>query len=107
VDLVNDALEAKFQDENFQKLTNSEIGDNLMHKYQAVASLHLWPYLCKAAMEATRRMLLDRGVLVYDDIRQFGRIELSDQFASPVGTIKRRLHVARKRLARELATMAP
>jgi len=24
---------------------------------------------------------LDRGVLVYDDIRQFGRIELSDQFA--------------------------
>jgi formamidopyrimidine-DNA glycosylase len=25
---------------------------------------------------------LDRGVLVYDDIRQFGRIELSDQFAN-------------------------
>jgi formamidopyrimidine-DNA glycosylase len=25
---------------------------------------------------------LDRGVLVYDDIRQFGRIELSDQFAA-------------------------
>ena len=28
-------------------------------------------------------------------------------FASPVGTIKRRLHVARKRLARELAELAP
>src|SRR4051794_40233712 len=25
---------------------------------------------------------LDRGALVYDDIRQFGRIELSDQFAA-------------------------
>ncbi len=29
-------------------------------------------------------------------------IEMSDRFDSPVGTIKRRLHVARKRLAREL-----
>ena len=29
-------------------------------------------------------------------------LEMSDQFASPVGTIKRRLHVARKRLAKEL-----
>ncbi|MCH8045230.1 MAG: sigma-70 family RNA polymerase sigma factor [Planctomycetes bacterium] len=28
--------------------------------------------------------------------------EMSDRFASPVGTIKRRLHVARKRLAAEL-----
>jgi RNA polymerase sigma-70 factor (ECF subfamily) len=34
-------------------------------------------------------------------------VEMSDQFDSPVGTIKRRLHVARKRLAKELATMAP
>ena len=29
-------------------------------------------------------------------------LEMSDRFASPVGTIKRRLHVARKRLAAEL-----
>ena len=29
-------------------------------------------------------------------------IEMSDQFEAPVGTIKRRLHVARKRLAKEL-----
>src|SRR5438093_10257386 len=27
-------------------------------------------------------LTLDRGLLVYDDIRQFGRIELSDQFAA-------------------------
>lgn len=29
-------------------------------------------------------------------------IEMSDQFEAPIGTIKRRLHVARKRLAREM-----
>lgn len=32
--------------------------------------------------------------------------EMSDQFHSPVGTIKRRLHVARKRLAKELESLA-
>jgi RNA polymerase sigma-70 factor, ECF subfamily len=31
-------------------------------------------------------------------------VEMSDHFRTPVGTIKRRLHVARKRLARELQT---
>lgn len=34
-------------------------------------------------------------------------LEMSSQFNSPVGTIKRRLHVARKRLAKELETLAP
>ena len=29
-------------------------------------------------------------------------LEMSDEFSAPVGTIKRRLHVARKRLAKEL-----
>lgn len=50
---------------------------------------------------------LDRETLVafYFDGRSL--VEMSDQFQSPVGTIKRRLHVARKRLARELAAMAP
>ena len=32
-------------------------------------------------------------------------LEMSQQFASPVGTIKRRLHVARKRLAKELESL--
>ncbi|TWU66064.1 MULTISPECIES: RNA polymerase sigma factor [Crateriforma] len=32
-------------------------------------------------------------------------IEMSDAFAAPVGTIKRRLHVARKRLAKEIDVM--
>jgi RNA polymerase sigma-70 factor (ECF subfamily) len=51
-----------------------------------------------------RLSTLDRETLVafYFDGRSL--IEMSDQFHTPVGTIKRRLHVARKRLARELAT---
>ncbi len=61
-----------------------------------------------AAPRSTRAWIgsrrLDRETLVafYFDGRSL--IEMSDQFRTPVGTIKRRLHVARKRLARELAT---
>ncbi len=50
---------------------------------------------------------LDRQTLVafYFDGRTL--LEMSDQFHSPLGTIKRRLHVARRRLAEELASLAP
>jgi RNA polymerase sigma-70 factor (ECF subfamily) len=34
-------------------------------------------------------------------------IEMSRKFDTPVGTIKRRLHVARKRLAKELEALTP
>ena len=61
---------------------------------------------CRAQVHSglDRLSTLDRETLVafYFDGRTL--IEMSDQFRSPVGTIKRRLHVARKRLARELAT---
>jgi len=45
---------------------------------------------------------MDRSTLVafYLDGRSI--VQMSDEFAAPVGTIKRRLHVARKRLAKEL-----
>lgn len=49
---------------------------------------------------------LDRQTLVAFYMNGRSLLEMSDDFASPVGTIKRRLHVARKRLARELAEMA-
>ncbi len=54
-----------------------------------------------------RLRTLDRQTLVafYFDGRSLA--EMSDQFQSPVGTIKRRLHVARKRLAKELEALAP
>ena len=40
-------------------------------------------------------------------VRGQSLLEMSDEFDAPVGTIKRRLHVARKRLAAELAELAP
>jgi len=54
-----------------------------------------------------RLRAMDRDTLVafYFDGRSL--IEMSDQFQTPVGTIKRRLHVARKRLAKELEALAP
>lgn len=49
------------QDENFERLRLSEIGDNLMHKYRAIASFHLWPAICKCAMDVTRKLVTARG----------------------------------------------
>jgi RNA polymerase sigma-70 factor (ECF subfamily) len=45
---------------------------------------------------------LDRDTLVAFYVQGQSLIEMSEEFQSPVGTIKRRLHVARKRLAKEL-----
>ncbi|MBS0211425.1 MAG: sigma-70 family RNA polymerase sigma factor [Planctomycetes bacterium] len=46
---------------------------------------------------------LDRRTLVAFYVEGQSLVEMSEAFASPVGTIKRRLHVARKRLAAELS----
>ncbi len=48
---------------------------------------------------------LDRQTLMAFYLRGQSLLEMSDEFDAPVGTIKRRLHVARKRLAREIDTM--
>lgn len=45
---------------------------------------------------------MDRDTLVAFYVRGQSLIEMSDQFDAPIGTIKRRLHVARKRLAQEV-----
>ncbi len=45
---------------------------------------------------------LDRDTLVAFYVKGQSLMEMSEGFRSPVGTIKRRLHVARKRLAKEL-----
>lgn len=45
---------------------------------------------------------MDRDTLEAFYMRGKSLIEMSDQFDAPVGTIKRRLHVARKRLAKEV-----
>ncbi len=48
---------------------------------------------------------LDRETLEAFYISGQSLIEMSEGFSAPVGTIKRRLHVARKRLAREMETL--
>lgn len=45
---------------------------------------------------------VDRDTLVAFYLQGQSLIEMSDAFSAPIGTIKRRLHVARKRLAREV-----
>jgi RNA polymerase sigma-70 factor (ECF subfamily) len=59
----------------------------------------------RAGMRRLRK--LDRQTLEAFYVQGRSLVEMSNLFESPVGTIKRRLHVARKRLARELAEMAP
>ena len=49
--------------------------------------------------------LLDQETLKAFYLQSKSLIEMSDQFEAPVGTIKRRLHVARKRLAKEMDMM--
>ena len=50
-------------DENFQRLLNGDIGDNLMYKYRAIASFQIWRPICRCAMDATRRLIEARGGL--------------------------------------------
>jgi radical SAM superfamily enzyme YgiQ (UPF0313 family) len=50
------------REENFKRLQAGEIGDNLMYKYRALASFHIWPEVCQAALDGTRKLLEDRGL---------------------------------------------
>jgi RNA polymerase sigma-70 factor (ECF subfamily) len=54
-----------------------------------------------------RLRALDRDTLMAFYIEGQSLAQMSTSFDSPVGTIKRRLHVARKRLAQELEELAP
>lgn len=47
--------------ENWERLMQSEIGDNLMHKYQAIASFHIWPRICALAMQVSRERIEAQG----------------------------------------------
>jgi len=53
-----------------------------------------------------RLRAMDRDTLVAFYFHGRSLIEMSESFDSPVGTIKRRLHTARKRLAKELESLA-
>jgi radical SAM superfamily enzyme YgiQ (UPF0313 family) len=49
------------REENFERLCNGEVGDNLMYKYRAMASFFRWPELCAAALDGTRKLLVEHG----------------------------------------------
>lgn len=49
------------KDENFERLRQGEIGDNLMYKYRALASFFVWPEIARGALEATYRLVVDEG----------------------------------------------
>ncbi|MFT5522864.1 MAG: RNA polymerase sigma-70 factor (ECF subfamily) [Pirellulaceae bacterium] len=48
---------------------------------------------------------LDRETLVAFYVKGQSLLEMSDEFDAPLGTIKRRLHIARKRLAKEVEAL--
>ncbi|MGC3970130.1 MAG: sigma-70 family RNA polymerase sigma factor [Pirellulales bacterium] len=54
-----------------------------------------------------RLKALDRNTLTAFYVEGQSLAEMSERFASPIGTIKRRLHTVRKRLAEELEELAP
>ncbi len=56
-----------------------------------------------AGLERLRE--LDRQTLVAFYVEGQSLVEMSDAFDAPLGTIKRRLHVARKRLAKEVDSL--
>lgn len=55
-------IEFYSQDEHFARLQAGEIGDNLMHKYRAIASFHLWPPICRTGMNTMRRLIVEHGL---------------------------------------------
>jgi len=54
-------IETYSRPENFARLERGEIGDNLMHKYRAIASFHIWPEIQRAGMKAAKDLLLAAG----------------------------------------------
>ena len=49
---------------------------------------------------------MDRETLVAFYVEGHSLLQMADDFDAPLGTIKRRLHVARKRLAEQLPQLA-
>ncbi len=74
------------REENFRKLQNGEIGDNLMYRYRALASFYLWDAVCETAMGATAELLDENGAAA--------GIESFDEFWEDFSTYTRLLHAS-------------
>jgi radical SAM superfamily enzyme YgiQ (UPF0313 family) len=59
-DTPQECIEFYSREENFQRLMSSEIGDNLVRKYQAIASLFVWPELCELVLSSTKQLVIDK-----------------------------------------------
>jgi len=55
-------FEGYSSDEAFPKLLRGEVGDNLMHKYRAIASFHIWPEILELGAAAARQLLEERNI---------------------------------------------
>jgi RNA polymerase sigma-70 factor, ECF subfamily len=79
----------------------AQLGDDLTPDEQVLASER------EASVRAGLARLgpLDRQTLVAFYVEGQSLLEMSDEFRAPLGTIKRRLHVARKRLAKQMESL--
>jgi radical SAM superfamily enzyme YgiQ (UPF0313 family) len=50
------------QEDAFARLLRGEVGDNLMHKYRAIAGFHLWPEIFQVGMNAAKQLLVSGGI---------------------------------------------
>lgn len=58
-------------EENFQKLLAGELGENLMHKHNAIASFLIWPHICRIGMDVTRQLIESGGAPVTPGFDEF------------------------------------
>jgi radical SAM superfamily enzyme YgiQ (UPF0313 family) len=47
------------QEDNFRKLCNGEVGENLVNKHNALATFHVWKSICECGMEVTRQLIVE------------------------------------------------
>ncbi len=61
---TREALESFYrQPGNFEKLSQGEIGDNIVYKYSAIARLRAWNAFATIALNAAKQLLIDHGAL--------------------------------------------
>lgn len=54
-------IEFYSQEENFRTLLAGGVGENLMHKHNALATFHVWPAICQTGMDVIRALLTEKG----------------------------------------------
>jgi radical SAM superfamily enzyme YgiQ (UPF0313 family) len=79
-------IEFYLRPENFKRLCDGEIGDNLMYKYRAKASFHYWKEICAVGMSALRelavscdaRQKIDRFDDLWEELTRYVELRHAD-----------------------------